>query len=278
MDNKLIISYVVFAIILVLGYFYIADLKNDLQLKDDRILIERQNVQALKDQLVMKSDSVQLFSNMVENLQTDISKKEQLYNVLNIKYNAALDTIKILKKQTLQPVETDSTIIIRFDGKDRFVTYDGNTVYYKKTKIGEYSLILAFDPILLKTEVYYDNKDSLLKTKIYSLTNGVNIDSAISVIDPQIYTMIHKASAECPELPPIYKPNFLDNFGIIVSGNQKLTYIDSKYSFEDFDIKFGLFYKADNFTTYVNKNILKNEFNIGISYGLSLRNMINFIF
>lgn len=277
-NKYIIISYVVLIIVIIIGYFYIVDLNKDIAFRDDKILKERQNVHALQDQIKMKADSVQLFAVMVEGLQSEASKKNNEYNVLVSKYNAALDTIRVLKGQSKPPIVTDSSITVPFSGKQGIVKYDGHTIYYIKTKTGEYSIIFVFDPIKLQSEIYYDSKDSLLKNTIKSLTPGVNIDSAVTKIDPQIYTMIYKASADCPELPPVYKPNFFDNFGISVSLSQKLTYIDTQLDFTDTNLDVGLFYKTNNFTLFASKNLLKNEYKFGLSYGLSLRNMINFIF
>lgn len=277
-NKYVIISYVVLIITIILGFIYINDLKKDIEFRDDRILKERQNVHALQDQMKMKADSVQLFAVMVEGLQNEASKKNSEYNVLVSKYNAALDTIRVLKGQSKPPIVTDSSITVPFSGKQGIVKYDGHTIYYIKTKTGEYSIIFIFDPIKLQSEIYYDSKDSLLKNTIKSLTPGVNIDSAITKIDPKIYTMIYKASAECPELPPIYEPNFLDKFGFSLSGTQKVKYVDTQYDFEKFDLEFGLFYKTNNFTLFGNKNLLKDEFKVGISYGITLRNILNTIF
>jgi len=277
-NKYVIISYAILIITIIIGYIYITDLKQDIEVKNDAILKERQNVYALKDQINMKADSIQLFATMVNGLQTDISRKNNEYNVLYSKYNAALDTIKVLKGKTNPPTETDSTIIVPFSGAQGIAKYDGYTVYYKKTKLGEYSLIIAFEPIQLQSEIYFDSKDSLLKNKIQSLTAGVKIDSAKTIVDPQIYTMIRKASQDCPEVPTIIEPNFLDNFGFSLSLSQKIKYSNDHSTFEPLDLDLGVFYKINKFTLFTNKSILKNEFKFGINYGLRLRNIFDSIF
>ena len=273
-----IISYAILIITIIIGYIYITDLKQDIEVKNNEIIKGRQNVAALKDQINMKADSIQLFATMVDNLQTDISRKNNEYNVLYSKYNAALDTIKVLKAKTNPPIETDSTIIVPFSGMQGIANYDGYTVYYKKTKTGEYSIVIAFDPIKLQSEIYFDSKDSLLKNKIQSLTPGVKIDSANTIVDPQIYTMIFKASQDCPEVPVITEPNFLDNFGFSLSLSQKIKYTSDHSTFEPLDLDLGIFYKINKFTLFTNKSILKNEFKFGINYGMSLRNIFEVIF
>ena len=95
--------------------------------------------------------------------------------------------------------EDSNKIVIEFGGTVSKVTYKGNTIYYKATKTGTYSIEITVDSITVNTDIYWDRKDSLIKTKTYA--DGKLIGNAVTTVDNELYKLIRKKEIVCPDVP-----------------------------------------------------------------------------
>jgi len=275
---------IVTALLVVIVGFYIhtVNLERKLAIATDSVLVSKQNVKAWQDQYKMAKDTLQTYSVMVSDLQKInnnlIWTNEELktkYSLIYNKYILYMDTVSILRKKIIEFTEDSTKIIIPFNGKVKKVSYDGNTTYYKKTKTAEYTIFIAVDPIEIVNEIYYNKKDSTVKSKVYA--DGLLIDSAKTIIDPYLYLLIHPESSHSNPTNPILTNGFFDNLSLTLDYSNTLVY-DESINTKKSSVSLGLDYSLNSFSFGLKRNLLLPEYVFNIKYKISVANIFNLIF
>lgn len=146
----------------------------------------QQNIAANSDILTKMIDSVQTLTAAVSSLQKDAEALNVKYVAVKIKYQLAIDTIRILKRSTGNTVVGDSIGVVSFNGTQGIASYIGRTELNMKSRQSNYSLILSFSPIETQSFLFFDELDKLWKIRTISMTRGVNL-RGISTIDDETF-------------------------------------------------------------------------------------------
>lgn len=275
LERKLLIIVSILLILFSIGsYFYINDLYAHIEKQQLEIKIQNQNEKALKNQLEMKSDSLQnyaLFVQRLNDVNQDLTNK---YNILESKYKIAIDSIKVLN-DTTDVILTDSTITVEFSGKKGKVSYNGSTTYFTYEEIGTYSIEIGIDTTIIKSVVYADS--GIVKNKVY--TDGVLITDAITTIDSSIYSLLQTNNINNEKVLGFFdRLKLLSDNSFTIQQNK-----DSRYKIDEFNIDLGLEYMIkNNITIYGQKELLNNGAKIGVRLNPSIKdlskNIVKFIF
>lgn len=277
----LIIVGVLLAVILGF-YIHTVNLERKLAVATDSVLVSRQNVKALQDQYDMTKDTLQTYSVMVSDIQNinnnllwTADELRNKYSLIYNKYLLYVDTVNILRRKITEFTDDSTHIIIPFEGKVKKVSYSGNTTYYKKTKVADYTIYIAVDPITILNEIYYSKQDSTVKSKVYA--DGLLIDSAKTVVDPYLYLLIHPESSHSTPDNPIHKPGFFDNLLFTMEYSNTLIY-DATIQSKSSNVSVGLAYSFGNAGVGLKRNLLLPEYVFSLKYNISVSNLFNLIF
>lgn len=264
-DKILIGSIVVLSLIICIGYGYIHYNNIEKQRIQDELLISNQNQQSLKDRLALTNDSLLSYSVYVDDI---INTNKNSISMISTKVNLLGDSIKILNKLLASSTIIDDSdkIVIPFSGNKNKIHYDGNTVFYKKKKIGLYSIDITVDPTNFSSLIYFDKQDSLIKNELRA--DGVLINNPLTTVSPEIYLLMKKQIITCP---PIHD-DFLDRLKLY--GNISTIYVNEYVM----AYNIGMIYSTNRYDVGIYKNIFKKEYGVDINYKYSINEITNLIF
>lgn len=178
---------------------YIYQLRAENERLNYQTNLTAQNAQAIADSLSKSRDSVQVLAMHVADLdvktlnaKSEVEKSKNEYLALKTKYDIAVNTIDDLGHK--QTVCTGDTVQIPISGKKGIASYDIKATLALKTCQIDWSVILSFDPIDVRAEVFLDEKDGLWKMRTISMTPGV-ILRGISTIDEDTYKQMKGVSS-----------------------------------------------------------------------------------
>jgi hypothetical protein len=250
--------------------WYVTEHNSVIKDRENKILVLKQNEQALNDELSMKVSVIQDFAIRVENLQKENDDIKKQYRILISNYQILWDSIKVLNA----PANVDTTgnkIVITFEGKEGKIWYNGSTTYFKLTGKGVYSINVGSDPTTIVSEIYWDKENNIIRNKIYA--DSVLIDSAKTKIDEQIYLLIQGSTQE-----PICELGFFDRLRATMELNQSIHREDLIYTPAKTKLSFGAEYQFNTFRINAQYDVLNNEFDAGIKIHPSIKDIWKLIF
>lgn len=251
--------------IILYGYFQINNLTATIQEQENTIAISNQNEEAYKNQIKMQADSLQDYAIFVKDLQKDIKNEKKKYIILNQKYQLLVNSVNV-KDSNASVIYEDSLIIVKFEGKDGKVSYEGETKYFVETKEGTYSIEIKVDPSNIKSTVYVDSS-GIVKNEIY--VDGALIDNAQTDIDSSVFLAVKNGQIE-----KNYEYGFFDRLGLFVDA----TYGGNLHKFDNENSYIysggGLYYLVnDNFVVALSKYINDSYWYVTVSYSKSIREL-----
>lgn len=206
LSTKILLGLVVALVSIGIGlYIHIENLTEELKNATNTVQVQEQNIEALKDQNKMKADSIQNYALMVGNLQTDKSRLEHKYLVLNNKYTLLFESVSVVD-DTTDSIMEDSIITVSFEGEKKKINYKGKTEYNLMSNLGTYSLDIIIPDITIRSEIYLDSL-KFIRQRIFA--DGVLIDNAETQIDSQVMVLIKNS-----ELISHPEENFWDRIGV----------------------------------------------------------------
>jgi len=255
LKNKWTWIIVAFVVLVSIGYSYYKEYQN-LRVQHQ---ITRQNLQAATDSLTKLRDTVQTLTIFVGDLNEKNSdleeryrKKDNEYRILYNRYDIAIDRIEVLN-QIAKTICTDSTLESIFNGKHFLGTYDGKVIFNKDSCTSTVSLNVAFDPIDVRSEVYFDETDELWKVRTMSKTLGVKL-RGISALDKQTLQKISGVSTIDPY-------NDFLGVGLIINPNWLAGSIKIKPSNWMFEFNYNVGDKL-----IYDENSWMNQLSAGVTY------------
>ena len=255
LKNKWTWIILLFIIAVSWGYSFYKDYQN---LRAEHQVV-RQNLQASNDSLMKVRDTVQVLTIFVSDLNSKNSdleeqyrKKDSEYRILYNRYDIAIDRIRILN-QIAQTICTDSTLKSIFAGKHLIGTYSGEVLFNKDSCSSTVSLDVEFDPIDVRSEVIFDDKDSLWKVRTISKTLGVKL-RGITTID-------NKTLRQISGIKSIDPYNDFLGVGVLINPN----YIDASLKVKPSNWMFEVNYKVGDKLIY-DENSWMNNLSAGVTY------------
>lgn len=271
LSTKILLGLVVALIAIGIGlYIHIENLTEELKKATNIVQVQEQNIEALKDQNKMKADSIQNYALMVGNLQTDKSRLEHKYLVLNNKYTLLLDSVSIVDDTTDSIVE-DSIITVRFEGEKKKINYNGKTEYNLLSNVGTYSLDIIIPDITIRSEIYLDSL-KFIRQRVFA--DGVLIDNAETEIDSQVMLLIRNS-----ELITQPEENFWDRIGVF--GETGTGSPQKSVKFDTYYLGLGVYVDiGERFNISLTKYVIPTDEYIYLSLGYSItaRDIIRQIF
>lgn len=271
--NKILIGIsILFFVVSVLLFINNNSLKADIEDKDKKIAVAKQNEQALKDEMNQKDSIIQNYAIKVSDLQKDITDREKKYRILLSKYAILYDSVQVINK----PAETDTSnnmIKVSFKGKQGKVSYKGETIYFTLKDSSMYSIDINVDKTEISSEIYYDKEDKIIKNRVYA--DSILITDATTVMDSTVFDLINSLeNCEKQEL------TFSDRLNLFLELNQTLAREASVLGFSKFDLNAGIKYMFDNYELYGSYRLLdtKDKIELGFRYNLSIKNISRMIF
>jgi hypothetical protein len=277
LDLKTKIFIAITAILVVLlTFFYIkwTIIKSELQTTKDNLSISSQNELALHDQLNAAKDSVVIYAIQVAELKNEKEIADKKSSILQTKVLILLDSIERLKQPAIADVSDTNTISVKFAGKEKILTYEGKTYFYKKDSTSAFDIKFVFVPISIFNEIYFDEKE-YIKSYI-STDNGVVLKTS-TVIDPKIFLLLKHA--EDNEIL-IQSQGFFDKLKVFGKGNIVLNSEQIKnYTLKDVNnslsLELGIKYDFESgFSPYISKNLNTVGVIVGFGYSKSIRDLV----
>jgi len=249
--------------------WYVSYLNGIIQDRENTIAVQVQNEAALQDYITMQADSLQDYAINVKNLTTENDNLEYKYILLKNKYKIVIDSLKHHGDGYVDT--TGNTIIVRFEGREGKVSYNGHTTYFKLTAEGTYSIEIGIDPLKVESEIYLDKENNLIRQKIY--IDGALIDSARTDIDSTLYLLIKNNSLEKQE-----EEDFFDRLHILTEVSTEIQQENGVYLPKEFNLPIGLEYQFNKFRIFGKFDLINQDINVGVQYHPSVKDLWKAIF
>lgn len=267
--NKILIGIIILILIVMSMLFVkISYMNKTIAKQSNEILIRTQNEVALADRLKMKSDSIQIYALHVKTLQNHITADENIYVVLEGKYELLLKELS--DTNVVVPNYQDTSVIqVNFKGKLEKINYDGNTKYFKKDSTSNYTIKINVDPVHIKSIIYLDSAD-ILKNNLYA--DGVFINNAELDIDSSVFLKLKDKKID---IVPV--ESFWGKFKLLADIKYP---ISNKLNLNDFVVGVGAKYKfCEDFNVSVVKYLNDNsKYWIKAEYSKSLKEISMLLF
>ena len=200
-------------ILLLVVSFFAWKLYGDYQ--EERRSRERlaQNLEATRDSAAAAFAELSETAIFVRDLRDSIDGQRKVFHALQTRYTIAIESLRVTGTAGAVIVTGDSTIRVPFAGRQRFVRYDGWTLYDTRSKRGTYGLSLDFDEPEFTTDLFRDESTGIWNVRVESLTDGFRYRSTTAV-DEKTYELLQK-------YPPPERSRW---FGIGAIGNGESAY------------------------------------------------------
>lgn len=147
-----------------------------------------QNITAYADSVNKQRDTIQTIAASVQNLNKEKDTWKDKYVAVQNKYDISIGTINVLNDK-LQHVNVigDSIVQVPFSGKEGIASYSGQTSGNVKSQMGKLdSIRIAFDPIDIRSMLFFNDVTKLWEIRTISMTPGVTL-RGYSAIDEETF-------------------------------------------------------------------------------------------
>jgi len=215
----------------------------------------KQNEVALQDELSKGKDSIQTLAVKVSNIQSSEKEWKNKYIAVNTKYQIALDSVRVYRAWASNvTVIGDSIGTVPFDTTQGIAHITGETTVNIKSKVGTYSVSVAFAEIEAGSVLFYDEVDKLWKMRTIALTPGVKL-RGLSNVDDDTFRKIQGLKALEPPIPGTFGVSTLVAYDRVYGG---VVFSPTQWAFT-------LYYKLfDKFGT--TNDAVKDRIMVGVQY------------
>lgn len=175
LKNKAILVLILLVMLLsFLSYYYINKYNKVTKSLQIQKRSEKQNKEYWESIIVQKSDSIQILSGLIINLNKDISLIKDKYVSQNELLQIQIEKLKSTGSGLSSNGEDSlgQYLQVKFKGKESILSFDGFTRHYFKLNKDIYNLNFVFDSIYVFSEFYMD-KDKIWRVKSKSLVPGI---------------------------------------------------------------------------------------------------------